>query len=146
VGNFEDFIHTLDTIQVSQNNFLTSCDLISVFTRMPIVDTLDLLSWQFVEDIRLLHHILISLFSCFNSPFYIQMDGVIMGSQLSLVIAFFMENFEEVALSSAAYKLICCFHYVDDIFMFWTHVPDKLSYFLNHLSCIHSNIQFTMET
>jgi hypothetical protein len=43
------------------------------------------------------------------------MDGVAMGSPLSPVIAnFFMEDFK-VALSRAAFKPICWFHYVDDI-------------------------------
>jgi hypothetical protein len=46
----------------------------------------------------------------------------------SLVTAnFFVENFEEVALSRAVCKLTCWFHYVDDMFMIWPHGPKELN-------------------
>jgi len=58
-------------------------------------------------------HILISS-SCFCGQFSEQVDRVSMGSLLSPVIAsFFMEDFEEVALSRTAYKRTCWFCHVD---------------------------------
>jgi len=69
------------------------------------------------------------------------MDKVAMGSLLSPVIAnFFMEDFEEAALSRVAYKPMCWFCYMDDTFMFWPHGLKELNNFLNHLNNIHPNI------
>ena len=34
---------------------------------------------------------------------------------------------------------------MDDTFVIWNHGEEKLEEFLNHLSSIHPNIQFTME-
>jgi hypothetical protein len=79
----------------------------------------------------------------FNNQFYEQLDKVAVGSPLSpLIASFFVEGFEEVALSRVAYKPTCWFRYIDDTVMIWPHRPEELKKFLNHFS----NIQFTMET
>jgi hypothetical protein len=39
--------------------------------------------------------------------------------------------------------LVC---YVDDTFVIWSHRTKKLERLLNHLTGLHRNIQFTMET
>jgi len=46
-----------------------------------------------------------------------------------------------MALSKAAFKVTCWFHYGDDTFMIWLYGPEELKNFL-----IHSHIQFMMET
>jgi hypothetical protein len=70
-----------------------------------------------------------------------------MGSPLSPVIAnFYMENFEERALDLTPHKPLCWFRYVDNTFVIWPHVLDKLKDFLNHLNSITQCIQFTIET
>jgi hypothetical protein len=74
------------------------------------------------------------------------MDGVAMGSPLSPVIAnFFMKEFEEKAIEQATHKPVCWFRCVDDIFVIWPHGQEKLTEFLNHLSSLNNEIQFTME-
>jgi len=50
-----------------------------------------------------------------------------------------LENFEKVTLGRAAYKYITWFHYFDNMFVIWPHVPEKLNDFLNYLSSIHTN-------
>jgi hypothetical protein len=35
---------------------------------------------------------------------------------------------------------------VDDTFVIWPHGPDRLRVYLDHLTSVHQNIQFTMET
>jgi hypothetical protein len=60
-----------------------------------------------------------------------------------MIANFIMEDFKEVALSRAAYKPTCWFHYVDNTFMIWPHKPEELNDFLNN---IHPNVQFTMHT
>ena len=59
----------------------------SLFTKVPIVDSLVLLSRHFEEDVlALFKHILTSTYFCFDGQFYEQTDGVAMGSPLSLVM------------------------------------------------------------
>ena len=118
----------------------------SLFTNVPIVDSLELLSHHFEDYVRaLFKHALTSTYFCFHGQFYEQTDGVAMGSPLSPVIAnFFMEDFEKKAMEQAVLKPVCWFRYVDDTFVIWPHGQEKLTEFLNHLNRIHNKIQFTI--
>ncbi|MGR8650110.1 hypothetical protein ACNGQH_25240, partial [Escherichia coli] len=81
-----------------------------------------------------------------NNNFYEQIDGVAMGSPLSPVVAnFFMEHFEQKALSSIDPKPRCWFRYVDDVFAVWSHGTEALSVFLDKINNVHPKIQFTLE-
>jgi hypothetical protein len=88
---------------------MVSFDVVSVFTKVPIADSLDLLSHHFEDDVlALFKHVLTSTHFCFDGQFYEQTDGVAMDSPLSPVIMnFFMEDFEKTALEQAAHKPIC---------------------------------------
>jgi hypothetical protein len=118
-----------------------------MFTNVPIVDSLELLIQQFEDDVlALFKHVLTSTCFCFDGQFYEQMDGVVMGSSLSTVIAnFFMEDFEKKAIEQATHKPACWFRYVDDTFVIWPHGQEKLTEFLNHLSGRHNKIKFATE-
>ena len=85
-------------------------------SKVPIVDSLELLSHHFEDDVlALFKHALTSTYFCFDGQFYEQMDGVAMGSPHSPVIAnFFMEDFEKKAIEQATHKPVCWFRYVDD--------------------------------
>jgi hypothetical protein len=122
-------------------------DVVSVFTKVPITDSLELLNHHFEDDVlALFKHMLTSTYFCFDGQFYEQTDRVAMGSPLSLVIAnFFMEDFEKKAIEQAAHTPICWFRYVDDTFVIWPHGQEKLTELLEHLIGLHRNIQFTME-
>ena len=126
---------------------MISFDLMSVFTRVPIADSLKLFSNHFEDGVlALFKHVLTSTYFCFDGKFYEQTYGVVMGSPLSPVIAnFFMEDFEKRAKELVPHKPMCWFRYVDDTFVIWPHGKQKLGEFLNHLNGIHKNIQFTME-
>ena len=95
----------------------------SLFTNVPIVDSLELLSRHFEDDVlSLFKHALTSTYFCFDGQFYEQTDGVAMGSPLSPVIPIFlMQDFEKKATEQAALKPVCWFRYVDDTFVIWPH-------------------------
>jgi hypothetical protein len=73
---------------------MASFDVVSLFTKMPIKETMDLLGRRFEKGILgLFRHVLINFYFTFNGQFYGQTDGVDMGSPLSPVTAnFYMEN------------------------------------------------------
>jgi len=114
---------------------------------MPIQDVLYLLGQQFDEhNVKISHYVLTSLF-CFNSQFYKQMHNVAMGLPLSPAIAnFFREGFKELVFGRVVYKPMCCFHYVDNMFMIWPDGLNRWDENPHHLKNMHPNIQFTMET
>jgi hypothetical protein len=76
---------------------------VSLFTKVPIRETMDLLGRHFEGDILgLFRHVLTTSYFAFSGQFYGQTDGVAMGLPLSPVIAnFYMEDYEKAALESA---------------------------------------------
>jgi hypothetical protein len=127
---------------------MVSFNIVSLFTRVPIKETLDLLGRHFEEDVLgLFHHVLTTSYFTFSGQFYGQTDCVAMSSPHSPVTAkFYMEDYEKTALESAPLKPCCWFRYVDNTFIIWQHGPDKLKDFLHHLNSTHQPIQVTMET
>jgi hypothetical protein len=84
VKNSMEFINTIRSLRAGPEDILVSFDVVSLFTMVPIVEALHLLSQHFDEDIlRLFHHVLTCSFFRFNSQFYKQTDGVAMGLPLS---------------------------------------------------------------
>jgi len=122
-------------------------DVVSLFTKVPIVDSLERLSHHFEDDVlALFKHVLTSTYFCSDGQFYEQMDRVATGSPLSPVIAnFFMEDFEKKTTEQATHKPVCWFRYVGDTFVIWPHGQEKLTEYLNHINGLHNKIQFTME-
>jgi hypothetical protein len=120
---------------------------VSLFTKVPIRETMDLLGRHFEEDVLgLFRHVLTTSRFTFNGQFYGQTDGVTMDSPLSPVIAnFYTEDYEKAVLILAPLKPRCWFCYIEDTFIIWQHGPDKLKDFLHHLNSIHQSIQL-MET
>jgi len=53
---------------------------------------------------------------------------------------------KEKAWERVSHMPFCWFGYLSDIFVIWCHGPEKLQRFLDHLSSVCKNVQFTMET
>jgi len=147
VKNSVQFIQILQTIQIEPHDLLVSFDIVSLFTNVPIGDSLLLLEQHFnIDLVNLFRHVLTSTYFYFNGQYYEQTDGVAMGSLFSLVIAnFYMEDFENRALQLATYRPTCWYRYVDDTFVIWLHGLDRLREFLQHINGLHKKIKFTME-
>ncbi|XP_046397683.1 uncharacterized protein LOC124164403 [Ischnura elegans] len=143
-----EFVETIKEIRVDTTDILVSLDVVSLFTCVPLADTMRLLAERFDSDtVKLFHHVLTSTYFSFDGQFYEQTEGVAMGSPLSPAIAnFYMENFEKQALNSAPLKPKCFFRYVDDTFLIWPHGKDlALDLFFAHMNSQHPSIKFTME-
>jgi hypothetical protein len=147
IRNSEDFTHKLNTISLKESDILVSFDVVSLFTRVPLEDTLLLLQQHFHDKtISLFKQVLTTTYFTYNGAFYDQTDGVAMGSPLAPVIAnYYMEHFEQQAISKAPRKPTHWYRYVDDTYMVWPHGEEELREFLDHVNSIHHNIKFTME-
>jgi hypothetical protein len=109
VKNSIHFTQILENLQVQPGDLMVSFDVVSLFTKVPVEDSLSLLSHHFIDDILALFKlVLTSTYFCFDGQYFEQTDGVAMGSPISPVIATFtMENFEEKALNQATLKPTC---------------------------------------
>ena len=117
------FISKISTLKRDPRDRLISFDVVSLFTKVPINDTVTLIQQIFPEDIKTLfqHCLMTSYFQWYNE-FYEQTDGVAMGSPLSPVIAnFYIEQLEKQALALAPFAPTVWFWYVDDPFAIWNH-------------------------
>lgn len=126
---------------------LVSFDVVSLFTMVPVNETMQYISQLFPTDIaELFRHCLTTTYFLWQNEIYEQTDGVAMGNPLSPVIAnFFMEKFEQDALNTAVSRPICWLRYVDDTFVIWSHGEHELNNFLYHLNSLNPRIKFTME-
>jgi hypothetical protein len=117
---------------------MVTFNIVSLFTRLPIKEVMDLLGRHFEEDVLgLFRHILTTSYITFNGQFYGQTDGVAMGSPLFPIIAnFYVEDCQKAAHEFAPLKPCCWFCCIGDTII-WQHGPDRLKVFLHHLNSIH---------
>ena len=79
-----------------------------------------------------------------NSKTYVQVDGVAMGSPLSLVLAnIFMVELEQNIIPKLSKDISLWKRYVDDTICFVN--SSRISHVLESLNSFHSNIKFTAE-
>jgi hypothetical protein len=75
------FVQTLQSIKIQPEELMVSFDVVSLFTNVPIGDSLKLLSQHFEEDVlALFQHTLTSTYFCSDGQYYEQTDGVAMDS------------------------------------------------------------------
>ena len=141
------FIEKLKEIHLEPEDRLVSFDVVSLFKKVPVNETLTYMDQIFPRNItNLVQHCLTTSYFQWHNCFYEQIEGVAMGSPLSPAIAnLFMEKFEQVALDTATHKPKVWLRYVDDTFVIWNHGETELEHFLTHLNRQNPNIQFTME-
>nr|XP_032523071.1 hemicentin-1-like [Danaus plexippus plexippus] len=144
------FVKDLKHLKLSDNDSMVSFDVQSLFTSIPVLDCIEIVRGKLkdnnmpIEYAELLKHCLTSGYLMWKDEFYIQVDGVAMGSPVSPVVAdIFMEDFEVRALCSPPIRPLIYKRYVDDTFTILN--KNKTSAFLNHLNSINSKIQCTIE-
>ena len=140
--------------------FLVSYDVTSLFTNIPLSETIDLAVNAIFDsntesDLKLSKIQLKELFNfatshthfLFNGCFYDQIDGVAMGSPLALVLAnFFMGHYEKLWLDNYTGPRVLYYRrYVDDIICCFRNSEHAIMFF-EYLNMCHPNIKFTMET
>ncbi|XP_071450120.1 uncharacterized protein [Hetaerina americana] len=73
IKNSAEFVQTLKNIHLEDRDILVSFDVVSLFTKVPVKDTLLLLQAQFDQQtVELFRHVLTSTYFLYNGKFYEQ--------------------------------------------------------------------------
>ena len=159
--NTFDFASEIRELQINSGDILVSYDVSSLFTNVPLEETIQILADKAFTDnwfnkthqLNLSRMDLVDLLRAstkdqlfqFNGQLYEQTDGVAMGSPLGPLLAnVFMGSIEET-LELAGKMPPFYKRYVDDTL---TIMPDTKSAanFLQVLNNCHTSVKFTMET
>ena len=157
--NSYDFKNILENKKFPQSAILTSFDVTSLFTNVPVKETIDIATecmygnggsfrnmskknfGRLLELCTLDNHFL------FNNQHFSQFEGFAMGNPISATMANLFLSFHEknwLDNCPLEFKPLIYRRYVDDCFIIFkerSHAPK----FLEYLNVQHNNIKFTME-
>jgi len=132
--------------------FLCSFDISSLFTNVPLVETIQLCADalhnnnvlpqpSFPRDIfvELMQLATSSVEFSFNNNMYRQTDGVAMCSPLGSALANIFVGYQEEKLFNFANRPLAYFRYVDDTFAVFSN-EDDCNTFLSHLNSLHPSL------
>ena len=138
---------------------LASFDIKSLFTNIPLKETIDICINNIFRNTEKVHnfnksqlHKFLTLaatecYFIFNEDVYKQTDGVAMGNPLGPTLAnAFLSHYEVKWLNECPHEFKPLFYrrYVDDTFLIF-RAPHHAQLFLEYLNTKHTNIQFTAE-
>ena len=140
--------------------FMVSFDIESLFTNVPVNETIDIIIRKlFPESDSTFHNFNSDDFRTilklavldtpfiFNNVSYEQIEGVAMGSPLGPTFAnIFIASLEEAILNSTPshFKPVFFKRYVDDTFALFKH-ESEAELFLDFINSLHPNIKYTLE-
>ncbi|XP_039303541.1 uncharacterized protein LOC105205165 [Solenopsis invicta] len=108
IKNSIDFVNKITKIKTTTNDILVSFDAVSLFTNVPVHDTLDIIKKSDklpANFVPLIEHCLTSTYFQFQEEFFEQTSGVAMGYPVLPIIAnIFMEHLEDKILKNAPLK------------------------------------------
>ena len=153
-------IDKLKEIQLNTTSFLCSFDVQSLFTNIPLDETIDIICNTVFQNTDRFHNFpktefraLLNLAAknplfIFNKINYTQTEGCSMGSPVGGIFAnFFLAHHEKKWLEQCPthFKPVSYYRYVDDTLTIFNS-PDHANKFLDYLNQQHANITFTLET
>ena len=148
-----------DILQQDCSLFMGSLDVESLFTSIPLTETINICADNLFQQAKSLQNLSKSDFKAlltsackeslflFNGQFYSQTDGVSMGSPLGPTLAnAFMCHHEKVWIETCPADFRPKFYrrYVDDIFVLFEH-EEQLDKFKDFLNGYHPSLKFTSE-
>ena len=149
-------------IELKPNYKIASFDITNLYTNIPVQETINILEKQLVdantlspqqikECVELLQVILKQNYFMFNNRYFIQEEGLAMGSPLSgLLSDIYLNHYENTYLLSDVNKLhtqiIFYARYVDDTFIVFNGTLRQIDNLRQYLNNINKHIQFTGET
>ena len=150
------FAKTMQNLDIDPNVFMCSFDVSSLFTNVPLDETIKICSEALYDQsnsrpvipkdvfVELMKSATFSVEFSFNNTMYEQTDGVAMGSQLGPTLANIFVGYYEEKLFSQTQKPPTYFRYVDDTFTIFDHKAEA-DEFLTKLNYLHLSLKFTFE-
>ena len=156
--NSTTFSNYIRNVPIEDDEIMESSDLTSLYTNIPIIDTLNIIKDYVNNDdqftrktaipqdkfLDLVHLVLTTTWYTFNSQFYQQTDGVAMvGLASSTTAEIYMQAYERTAITTTLYPPKVWERFVDGVYSILqcTHLEN----FFHHINNLHQNIKFTME-
>ena len=156
--NSFQFVELVNDVVCRPGDVRISCDVASLFTRVPIDLAIQVAEERLLNDSNLDDRTLLNVTEiisllkfCLNASdfvyegtFFHQKFGCPMGSPVSMVIAnLVMENVESRILSNTQYDILIWRRFVDDT---WAVIPaDNVKDFFKFINSIEASIKFTIE-
>ena len=156
----DSFSFAADVRQQNPDLYMASFDVDSLFTNIPLDETIDICvkklfgrkhkfkGFSKSEFRSLLQFAVKDNLILFNGKYYIQIDGVAMGSPLGPTLAnIFLCHWEEIWLEKCPKQFRPLYYrrYVDDTFLLFAS-ESHVKKFLVYLNSRHGNMNFTFET
>lgn len=153
-GHFISMLKDLG--EVPKNSILVTADVVGLYPSIPHLDGLEALRKKLetrtnkkvatADLVNMAEFVLTNNIFEFGQLCKRQIAGTAMGTKFAPPYAcIFMDILEEEFLNSEPLKPWCWKHYIDDIFLVWTHGEQSLREFLGRLNERNSNIKFTHE-
>ena len=154
-----DFVNKISKLDVNVDKQMVSFDVESLFTNIPVNETIEIILQRvFTDNIEFFHDLnkdqlkkLLEICTSrshfqFNGQFYDQIDGVSMGSPLAPLFAnIFMSELEKKNMDKLRDMGVNIWlRYVDDIFATLSETA-KVKDIMGLLNNLHPNIKFTVE-
>ena len=150
------FAKTMQNLNIDPNVFMCSFDVSSLFTNVPLDETIKICSDAFYDDsdlqlpipkdvfVELIKSATSLVEFSFKNTMYKQTDGVTMGSPLGPALANIVVGYCEEKILSQTQKPPTYFRYVDDTFAIFDHEAEA-DEFLTKLNYLHPSLKFTFE-
>ncbi|CAH8613781.1 unnamed protein product [Schistosoma rodhaini] len=150
-----EFVNNVKNLSL-KNKFMISLDVTSLFTNIPLLETVDFicneLTERNLETVIPVSAIKQLILRCtmnvqfrFDNEYYRQLDGVAMGSPLGPILAdIFLAKLENGPLKDTISHLTSYCRYIDDTFIVLEKEHEKEN-ILNIFNNIHPSITFTLE-
>nr|CAJ00247.1 TPA: reverse transcriptase [Schistosoma mansoni] len=150
-----EFVNNIKNLSL-KNKFMISLDVTSLFTNIPLLETVDFicneLTERHTETVIPVTAIKQLILRCtmnvqfrFDNEYYRQLDGVAMGSPLGPILAdIFLAKLENGPLKDTISHLTSYCRYIDDTFIVLEKEHEKEN-ILNIFNNIHPSITFTLE-
>ena len=153
------FYHDITSRNIGGNSFMVSYDITSLYTNIPVIETIEIICNKFFQNSTLYHGYNRAQFKqlllltvnntqfIFNEILYKQIDGLSMGNPAAPHLAnIFLCHLEEQFMQQCPSDIKPLFYrrYLDDTIAVFNNeqCADK---FFNFINNFHSNIQFTIE-
>jgi retron-type reverse transcriptase len=154
--NSAELVEQLSQCKLDEADVMVLYDVTSLFTRVPVDRSLDVIFDKLNKDNTLdsrtnmspsqVHDLLAiclkTTYFMFDGTIYAQVEGAAMGSPVSPIVAnLFMEWFEKLAIRTFPYEIVIWKRYVDDTIV--ALCDSLIQDFTTYLNSIYPSIQFT---